>query len=143
GVATVAKNVRSFSVGQGGALYWLSKPVTGGWLEMRLLGSRADNVLATNVSGYLLQSSGSLLALAAGKLIEFAPGSTVMQTLDSGVTSFAVDGSGSVVALDSSSTETVTLPSGQSSTVPVYNLVRLAAGKQRQVMDDTPVRTVI
>ena len=62
-------------------------------------------------------------------MIRFSPGSDQAVAVASGVNSMAVDGSGSVVALDSPSQETISIPDGPSDGEVVYNLVRVQPGK--------------
>ena len=118
-------------------------------------GSLVKTTMDTGVTMIVVDSDGSVVALdslaisstplANGQtystpsytMVRFAPGSTVKQTIDSGVTQIALNGTGAVVALDSlSSTAAATLGNGQLSSAPVYSLVEFAPGSTvRQVLD--------
>jgi hypothetical protein len=118
-------------------------------------GSLVRDVLDTGVATMVVDGAGSVVVLDAlsqssvqladGQthgtpsytMVRFAPGSTVKQSMDTGVTQLAVDGTGSVVALDSlTATPAVTLGNGQSSNGVVASLVVFAPGSVvRQVLD--------
>jgi hypothetical protein len=118
-------------------------------------GSLVKDVLDTGVAAIMLDGADSVVALddlsqssvtlangrvfstPAYSMIRFAPGSTSKQALDSGVTQVALDGAGSVVALDSlTQTSPLTLGNGQDTSTPVYTMVNFGPDStQRRVLD--------
>ena len=126
-------------------------------------GSLVKDQMDTGVTTMLLDGKGSVVALdnlsassatlANGQVYStpsytmgrFAPDSTVKQTMGSGVTQIALDGAGSVVALDDlTTTKAVTLMNGQVSNAPVYSLVDFAPGSvTSQPLDSGVSRFVV
>jgi hypothetical protein len=76
-------------------------------------------------------------------LVEFAPGSTVRQVLDSGVSRFAVDAVGDVVALDNLTLQNETLTNGLIASYPLWSLVSFAASTGKQQVIDPLVSTFV
>jgi len=121
-------------------------------------GSLVKDVIDTGVTTMILDGAGSVVALdnlaqnsitlADGQVFStpsysmdrFAPGATVAQPMDAGVTQVAMDGAGSIVALDSlSQSGTVSLSDGQSSSSPVYTMVNFGPGLTTRNVIDTGV----
>jgi hypothetical protein len=163
---TVTSSVATFGVDGSGSVVVLESTVTQtttngttttnsvGNLYLYAPGSNTAETLDTNVSKFVIDGAGSVVALeAAGSssvnlangqvfstpiynLVRFAPDSTEKQTMDTGTTQMVLDGDGSVVALDNFSTSQVTLANGQPYITPSYTMVRFAPGSTvKEAMD--------
>lgn len=64
-------------------------------------GGTTEQEMAADVSNFIVDGAGYVVADANGVLIQFAPGEDSSVTIDTGVTSMALDGTGAVVALNS------------------------------------------
>src|SRR5262249_25614574 len=105
----------------------------------------SGSVVELQSSGTIMPTSGSggvssdLVVVLNSPLYRSAPGSDTPQLLDTGVKRFVVDGSGAVIALDSLSSKSLTLPDGLVLSIPAGNLVRFAPGSTVLQLLDTNV----
>ncbi len=144
-------SVSTFGIDGSGSVVSLD---SNGVLNSFAPGSYTAQALDTSISEFAIDGAGSIVALEeAGPasitlandqvystpsytMVRFAPGSTVKEVMDTGVTTLALDSAGSVVALDNLAPSSVTLANGQVYSIPSYTMVRFAPGSTvKQTMD--------
>lgn len=101
----IVKNIVSLAT-DGKNIYWLSSPKIGGWLEMATPGSNGPKVIDTNVSRFAANAnSGDIVALKDGNLWlvnSTNPADPVALTSTGNVSSFLLQDTGAIVALEGS-----------------------------------------